>query len=106
MFHQPIQQVAMYALDVRAAALRHSQLYGSSPFSFLECVPWVDVWHRGKRVTADVSVALGKWGDIMLEFVGQTNDGCGPQLFGTASDPSVIRLICSSERCLDIAAAA
>jgi hypothetical protein len=76
---QPIRQIAMYACDVRAAAVRHSLLYGSGPFFVLDRVPWVNERHRGRAVKTDVALALGQWGDIMLEFVGQTNSG--PSVF-------------------------
>ncbi len=76
---QPIRQIAMYANDVRAAAIRHSAMYGSGPFFVVDHVPWVNEWHRGIAVKADVAVALGQWGDIMLEFVGQNNSG--PSVF-------------------------
>ena len=75
LLHQPIRQIAFVAPDVRAAALRHSRIYGSGPFFYLERVPWIDAWHRGHPVETNVEVALGQWGDIMVEFLGQTNSG-------------------------------
>ena len=71
----PIRQVAYFGTDVRAAALRHSQIHGSGPFFVAEHIPLRRALHRGVERTLDHSSAYGQWGALMIEFVQQNNPG-------------------------------
>ena len=71
----PIRQIAYFGTDVRAAALRHSQTYGSGPFFVAEHIPLRRAVHRGVERTLDHSSAYGQWGGVMVEFVQQNNPG-------------------------------
>ncbi|HET8612933.1 MAG TPA: VOC family protein [Sphingomonas sp.] len=75
----PIRQIAYYVPDVRAAAARHSALFGSGPYFVAEHIPLRRVLHRGREAALDHSSAYGQWGGVMIEFV-QQNDP-GPSVF-------------------------
>ena len=71
----PIRQIAYFGPDVRAAAIHHSQVYGSGPFFVAEHIPLRRALHRGVERTLDHTSAYGQWGPIMVEFVQQNNPG-------------------------------
>lgn len=75
MTNLPIRQIAYFGTDVRIAALRHSQTYGSGPFFVAEHIPLRRAVHRGVERTLDHSSAYGQWGGVMVEFVQQNNPG-------------------------------
>lgn len=75
----PIRQVAYFVPDVVAAARRHSALFGSGPYYVAEHIPLTLSEHRGRRAELDHSSAYGQWGEVMIEFVQQNNDG--PSVF-------------------------
>jgi hypothetical protein len=71
----PIRQVAYFVPDVRAAAERHSALYGSGPYFVADNIPLRLALHRGREAALDHSSAYGQWGEVMVEFVQQNNPG-------------------------------
>lgn len=75
---QPIRQLGYFVPDVEAAARRHSALFGSGPFLVHHGLQPLST-HRGHSRPCKVSVALGQWGDQMVEFVQQ--DSPGPSVF-------------------------
>ena len=75
----PIRQVAYFVADVRAAALRHHELFGSGPYFVADHIATPMVRHRGRPAALDHSSAYGQWGSLMIEFV-QQNDA-GPSAF-------------------------
>lgn len=75
----PIRQIAYFASDVRAAAERHSELYGSGPYFVADNIPLAKAIYRGTETTLDHSSAYGQWGELMVEFVQQNNPG--PSVF-------------------------
>jgi hypothetical protein len=72
---QPIRQIAYFVSDVRAAAVRHSELFGSGPFFVADHIPLKRSFYRGREAFLDHSSAYGQWGEVMVEFVQQNNEG-------------------------------
>ncbi len=64
-----VVQIAYLVDGVRAAALRHSEQFGSGPFFVAEHIPLEWVVHDGRPALFDHSSAYGQWGDIMVELV-------------------------------------
>lgn len=64
-----VVQVAYLTTDVRAAAVRHSETFGSGPFFVSEHIPLEAAWHRGEPAELDHSSAYGQWGSVMVELV-------------------------------------
>ncbi len=95
----PVRQVAYAVPDPVAAALAHSAIYGSGPFFRADNIPVRDFIHRGKPGRFDHSIAIGQWGELMIEFFVQHNpdpshvhdmfpaDGSAPGLHHTAIIP-------------------
>jgi len=75
----PIRQIAYFVPNIRAAAERHSALFGSGPYFVAEHIPLRRALHRGKEAALDHSSAYGQWGELMIEFVQQNNPG--PSVF-------------------------
>jgi len=71
----PVVQVAYFAPDARAAAVRHAALTGSGPFFVMDNIPLARSVHRGQDAPLDHTSAYGQWGEVMVEFVQQNNDG-------------------------------
>ncbi|GGC17941.1 hypothetical protein GCM10011371_01810 [Novosphingobium marinum] len=71
----PVRQIAYFVPDVRAAAERHSALFGSGPYFVAENIPLVKAVHRGTPRELDHTSAYGQWGEVMIEFVQQNNPG-------------------------------
>ncbi|RVQ69499.1 hypothetical protein EKN06_04840 [Croceicoccus ponticola] len=71
----PIRQIAYFVPDVRAAALRHHQLFGSGPYYVAAHIPLSRAVHRGVERELDHTSAYGQWGSVMIEFVQQNNPG-------------------------------
>ncbi|WP_374413621.1 VOC family protein [Novosphingobium colocasiae] len=66
-------QIAYFVPDVRAAALRHHQMFGSGPYYVLDEVSLPLCEYRGQPARWSISSAFGQWGDIQVEFM-QQND--------------------------------
>ena len=75
----PIRQIAYFVPDVVAAATAHMATFGSGPFYIADHIPLTLSLHRGQPAELDHSSAYGQWGDVMVEFVQQNNDG--PSVF-------------------------
>ena len=72
-FGYPVRQLGYYVSDAFASAKIHSELFGSGPF-FTFDMP-ITCWYRGvSGISVNLSVALGQWGDQMVEFVQQNDD--------------------------------
>jgi hypothetical protein len=71
---QAIVQIAYVVDDIRAAALKHSRLYGSGPFFIAEHVSIPIYRHRETEQIFDHSAAFGQCGDLMIELMQQHND--------------------------------
>ncbi len=69
----PIRQIAYFVPDARAAAARHSQMFGSGPYFVAEHIPLKRSFYRGREMPFDHTSAYGQWGGVMLEFVQQHN---------------------------------
>ena len=70
-----IRQIAYFVPDVRAAATHHRATFGSGPFLVADHIALASCLHRGRPAALDHSAAYGQWGDVMIEFVQQNNDG-------------------------------
>ncbi|WP_380876505.1 glyoxalase [Sphingomonas sp. DBB INV C78] len=75
MIRHPIRQVAYLVNDVRASALAHHRLFGSGPYFVADNIPLRTCLHRGRPAPLDHTSAYGQWGDLMIEFVQQNNEG-------------------------------
>lgn len=73
--NNPVRQIAYFVQDVRAAALRHAELFGSGPYFVADNIPLAHCLHRGREAPLDHSSAYGQWGAVMIEFVQQNNPG-------------------------------
>jgi hypothetical protein len=76
---QPVRQVAYFVPDVVSAARRHAATFGSGPYYVAEHIPLTTCQHRGRPAQLDHTSAYGQWGEVMIEFVQQNNDG--PSVF-------------------------
>lgn len=76
---KPIRQIAYFVPDVVAAAKAHMATFGSGPYYVAEHIPLTLSLYRGVPADLDHSSAYGQWGDLMVEFVQQNNDG--PSVF-------------------------
>jgi len=68
-------QIAYFVPDVRAAAKRHSELFGSGPFYVIENIEFATCLHRGKPSAWDHTIAIGQWGDVQVELMQQNAPG-------------------------------
>lgn len=64
--HDPLRQVAFITRDARAAAERHSRMFGSGPFLLTENEQRLVC--RGKETQLQHIAAFGKCGAQMIEF--------------------------------------
>jgi Glyoxalase/Bleomycin resistance protein/Dioxygenase superfamily len=71
----PVRQMAYFVPDVRQAAIRHHQRFGSGPYFVADNIPLRASLHRGTERMLDHSSAYGQWGEVMIEFVQQHNPG-------------------------------
>jgi hypothetical protein len=71
----PVRQIAYFVADVRVAARRHVEMFGSGPYFVADHIPLAQSWHRGREQPLDHSSAYGQWGEVMIEFVQQNNSG-------------------------------
>ena len=71
----PIRQIAYFVTDIRSAAAAHRATFGSGPFLIVDHIPTPVVRHRGRPAALDHSSAYGQWGELMIEFVQQHDDG-------------------------------
>jgi hypothetical protein len=74
LFGQPVRQIAYCVNNVRAAALRHSALFGSGPFFAIDYHA-LPVTHRDKDAIFTHSAAIGQWGSIQVELMQDNGDG-------------------------------
>jgi hypothetical protein len=74
-----IRQIAYVVPDIRMAAARHFQLFGSGPYFLAEHLTLSGHIYRGSSWSVDIDVALGQWGEIQIELI-QPNDD-RPSLF-------------------------
>ena len=74
-----IRQIAYFVPDAVAAARAHSAMFGSGPYYVAEHIALSLCLYRGRAAELDHSSAYGQWGDVMIEFVQQNNDG--PSVF-------------------------
>jgi catechol 2,3-dioxygenase-like lactoylglutathione lyase family enzyme len=75
----PVRQIAYFVPDVVVAARAHMATFGSGPYYIAEHIPLTSSFHRGTPAPLDHSSAYGQWGDVMVEFVQQNNEG--PSVF-------------------------
>lgn len=69
------RQIAYFVPDIRAAASAHRAAFGSGPFLVVDHVPTPLARYRGRPGALDHGSAYGQWGDVMVEFVCQHDDG-------------------------------
>lgn len=74
-----VRQIAYFVPDLVKAALAHSALFGSGPYYVADHIPLSLCLYRGREAELDHSSAYGQWGEVMVEFVQQNNDG--PSVF-------------------------
>lgn len=70
---QPVRQIAYCVKDVRAAAERHSRLFGSGPFFVVEDIS-TDSVYRGAPLKFRADSAFGQWGTMQVELFEQKDD--------------------------------
>lgn len=73
------RQIAYFVPDAAAAARAHSAMFGSGPYYVAEHIPLSLSRYRGQDAELDHTSAYGQWGEVMIEFVQQNNDG--PSVF-------------------------
>ncbi len=78
MYITPIVQVAYFVSDARTSAQRMAETVGAGPFFFIPRIELAWGEHRGKSQTFLHSSAYGQWGEIMVEFVQQDEEGPSP----------------------------
>lgn len=71
----PARQIAYFVPDIRAAARAHRATFGSGPFLVIDHVPTPTVRYRGQPAALDHGSAYGQWGEVMVEFVVQHDEG-------------------------------
>ena len=74
-----IVQLAFMARDFEAALRFWSETMGAGPFFVVDHVRFGEVRCQGAPAQLDLSVAIGYWGDLQIEFVHQHNDA--PSIF-------------------------
>ena len=78
LFGQPVRQLAYFVPDVREAALHHVALFGSGPFFYHSGLKPFCL-HLEREQPIEMTIALGQWGSMMVEFIQQ--DNVGPSVF-------------------------
>ncbi len=73
-FSRPIRQIAYVVPDIRAAARRHSALFGSGPYFIAEGYSDIPHIYRGEARTMSIDSALGQWGAVQIELIQPTDD--------------------------------
>ncbi len=73
--NHPIEQVAYFVPDAEAAARAHAAQFGSGPYYLAKHIPLRRCLYRGQEAVLDHTSAYGQWGQVMIEFVQQHNDG-------------------------------
>lgn len=74
----PVVQVAYFVADARQAALQAAELFGAGPFFFIPRIELSWGEHRGRPNKFVHSSAYGQWGEVMLEYVQQDEEGPSP----------------------------
>ena len=72
--NQLFRQMAYVVPDIREAARKHSELFGSGPFFVAENIPFSSSVYRGKSMNFAHSAAFGQWGDMQVEFMQREDD--------------------------------
>ena len=74
----PVVQIAYFTSDARRSALDAAARFGAGPFFLVERIPlaWGEL--RGRAGTFVHTSAYGQWGEVMLEFVQQDEEGPSP----------------------------
>jgi hypothetical protein len=65
----PIVQIAYVVPDAREAARRHSAIFGSGPYFYIDHIPMRFARWNGKETVYNHGSAFGQWDDIMIEFM-------------------------------------
>ena len=78
MLSEPVVQIAYFADDAAAAARNMVERVGAGPFFLVERIQLAWGEHRGKPHKFLHSSAYGQWGDVMVEFVQQDEEGPSP----------------------------
>ena len=80
-------QMAYFVGDIRASARWAAQTLAAGPFFVIDRIELEWGEHRGKRCDFLHSSAYGQWGEVMLEFVQQDEEGPSPfrDLYGTGT---------------------
>ena len=78
MLRHPIVQVAYFVDDCRSAARDMASRLGAGPFFVLDRIELAWGEHRGVECPFVHSSAYGQWGDLMVEFVQQDEEGPSP----------------------------
>ncbi len=78
MLRHPIVQVAYFVDDCRSAAQHMAKRLGAGPFFVLDCIELAWGEHRGAACPFVHSSAYGQWGELMVEFVQQDEEGPSP----------------------------
>lgn len=74
LLNQPVRQLAYYVDDVRAAATRHHEMFGSGPFFIAENLRQ-PIHYRGRDTELCTSTAFGQWGSMQIELMQASPDG-------------------------------
>ena len=78
MFGEPVVQIAYFVSDAQRAALRMAERFGAGPFFLVERIElaWAEL--RGQPGDFLHTSAYGQWGNLMVEFVQQDEEGPSP----------------------------
>jgi hypothetical protein len=74
----PIVQIAYFVNDARKSAKKMSKQFGAGPFFFIPRIELAWGKLRGEDCNFLHSSAFGQWGDVMVEFVQQDEEGPSP----------------------------
>ena len=77
---EPIRQIGYYVENVREAATRHHELFGSGPYFIAENAR-MQVEYRGKNIEQVNTAAFGQWGAVQLEIIQGLPDGPDRDVF-------------------------
>lgn len=78
MLNFPVVQMAYFVRDVESAALAAAKRFGAGPFFLLRDIALAKGEVAGRPQTFIHSSAYGQWGQLMMEFVQQDEEGPSP----------------------------
>jgi len=71
--HYPVYHLSYFVPDVKEAARKHHEMFGSGPYLLVENIT-INPIYKGEPGEFNISIATGWWGDVAIELVAQHND--------------------------------